>query len=141
MRPSPPRRLIVFQCQLHCCASCIAHRLSQALCPSDCLFQCSEQLYEPLLVGSIPVYFGALNAADFAPQNSFINATEFDGPAALGAYLARLLKEPSLLATYHAWRTDIEEVNRFLVFAKVCIMTQARCSSYACDDLRLVTTD
>jgi hypothetical protein len=77
-------------------------------------------------VGSVPVYFGAPNAADFAPRNSFINATEFNGPAALGAYLTRLLKEPSLFAKYHAWRTDTDEVNRLLMFAKVCVSSQER---------------
>ena len=134
MRPSPPSGLIVFQCivnQLHCSRPISS---SLPLLPLAAACQCSEQLYEPLLVGSVPVYFGAPNAADFAPQNSFINATQFDGPVALGAHLVRLLKEPSLLAKYHAWRADTDEVNRFLVFAKVRVPT------YACADLCLVTT-
>jgi hypothetical protein len=86
--------------------------------PPGCLPR-SGQLYEPLLVGSVPVYFGAPNAAAFAPARSFVDASSFDGPEALAAFLARLLTEPPLLAEYHAWRADANEVARLLEFAKV----------------------
>ena len=51
----------------------------------------TEKLYEPLIAGSVPVYRGAPNVADFAPApRCFIDAADFAGPAELAAYLDHL---------------------------------------------------
>jgi hypothetical protein len=60
----------------------------------------TEKFFEPLLAGSIPVYMGAPNIAEFAPgENSFINVADFDTPADLARFLASV--DP---ADYQAWR-------------------------------------
>src|SRR5690606_26281037 len=54
----------------------------------------TEKLYDPLWAGTVPVYFGAPNVADFAPRHSYIDATNFSGPRELAAYLRHLLETP-----------------------------------------------
>jgi hypothetical protein len=66
----------------------------------------TEKLYEPLIAGSVPVYRGAPNVADFAPApRCFIDAADFAGPAELAAYLDHLDRTPVAYAEYLAWKT------------------------------------
>ncbi len=65
----------------------------------------TEKFFDPLTVGSVPVYRGAPEAADFAPAaGSYIDARDFSGPAELGDYLAELDHDDEAYARYHAWR-------------------------------------
>lgn len=65
----------------------------------------TEKLFEPLLVGSVPLYLGASNAARFAPPGSFIDVTKFAGPKQLADYLKHLLQNPGEYEAYFQWRT------------------------------------
>ena len=64
----------------------------------------TEKLFDPLCAGTVPVYFGAPNARDFAPEHSFIDASEFSGPRELAAYLHHLLNSPDEYQSYFRWR-------------------------------------
>jgi alpha-1,3-fucosyltransferase 10 len=65
----------------------------------------TEKFFEPLMAGSVPVYLGAPNADDFAPgDRCFVDASHFDGPAALAAHLNRLDRDAGAYAEYHVWR-------------------------------------
>jgi hypothetical protein len=66
----------------------------------------TEKFFEPLLVGSVPVYLGAPNIAEFAPaDHCFINVADFRGPAHLAGYLQLLTEHPALYARYLAWKS------------------------------------
>lgn len=48
----------------------------------------TENFYIPLIAGSVPVYLGAQNVAEFAPdRRSFVDASEFKTPEELARYL------------------------------------------------------
>lgn len=65
----------------------------------------SEKFFDPLVVGSVPVYLGAHNIDAFAPADRcFIDATTFDGPGALAAHIKALDQDDEAYATYLAWR-------------------------------------
>ena len=65
----------------------------------------TEKLFEPLLAGTVPIYRGAPNVREFAPEHSYIDAEAHDGPAGLAAYLRHLMACPQEYAAYFAWRT------------------------------------
>jgi hypothetical protein len=66
----------------------------------------TEKFYDPLIVGSVPVYLGAPNIDDFAPgDNSFINAADWKSPKALAEYLIELAENESAYARYLEWKT------------------------------------
>ena len=50
----------------------------------------SEKVYNALSAGTIPVYYGAPNFADYVPRNSVIDVREFASPKALAEYLIML---------------------------------------------------
>ncbi len=63
----------------------------------------TEKFFQPLQVGSVPVYRGAGNVARFAPApSSYIDADDFPGPAALAQFLQSMTDEQ--YAGYHEWR-------------------------------------
>lgn len=64
----------------------------------------TEKLFDPLLVGTVPVYRGAPNAAEFTPEHSYIDAEAYGGPRGLAEYLHHLLQSPAEYAAYFAWR-------------------------------------
>ena len=67
----------------------------------------TEKLFDPLLVGSVPVYRGTGTVADLAPHpNSYIDARDFASPAELGRYLTHLAAHEEEYEAYRAWRTD-----------------------------------
>ncbi|HAP76773.1 MAG TPA: hypothetical protein DCR14_11885, partial [Acidimicrobiaceae bacterium] len=56
-----------------------------------------EKFFQPLLAGSVPIYRGAPNVADFAPApNCYIDADDFDGPADLARFLRSLTDDQYL---------------------------------------------
>ena len=63
----------------------------------------TEKFFQPLVAGSVPIYRGAPNVADFAPApDSYIDADRFDGPASLAHFL-RSMSDADYLR-YHEWR-------------------------------------
>lgn len=65
----------------------------------------TEKMFDPLLAGTVPIYLGAPNVADFVPPGSYIDATAFGGPAELASYLRHLERTPEDYDAYFAWRS------------------------------------
>ncbi|TGP24021.1 MULTISPECIES: glycosyltransferase family 10 [unclassified Mesorhizobium] len=65
----------------------------------------TEKMFDPLEAGTVPVYLGAPNAAEFVPDNSYIDAASFRTPAELAAYLRHLIETPPAYEAYLAWRS------------------------------------
>lgn len=60
----------------------------------------TEKFFEPLQMGSIPIYLGAPNIDEFAPgENCFVNAGDFASARELAEFLKKA--DP---AQFHAWR-------------------------------------
>jgi Glycosyltransferase family 10 (fucosyltransferase) C-term/Fucosyltransferase, N-terminal len=67
----------------------------------------SDKFFDALIMGSVPVYRGAPNVAEFAPgANCFINAADFAGPVELAAYLNRLDQHDDEYGSYLAWKVS-----------------------------------
>jgi len=67
----------------------------------------TEKFFDPLLAGSVPVYLGAPNIADYAPgEHCYVNAADFAGPAELAAYLRHLQHDDREYARFLAWKTQ-----------------------------------
>ncbi|CCV05044.1 putative Alpha3-fucosyltransferase [Mesorhizobium metallidurans STM 2683] len=64
----------------------------------------TEKLFDALKAGSVPVYLGAPNVGEFAPEGSYINAADFGSPAELAAYLRHLIPTPDAYEAYFGWR-------------------------------------
>ncbi|HQZ36736.1 MAG TPA: glycosyltransferase family 10 [Ilumatobacteraceae bacterium] len=88
----------------------------------------TEKFFQALLAGSVPIYRGAPNVALFAPApHSYIDATEFSGPAELAEFLAAMTDD--LYADYHEWRAagpKLEWRTRFASFATHAFVRLAR---------------
>lgn len=67
----------------------------------------TEKFFDPLVAGSVPVYLGAPNVADFAPApHSYIDTADFSGPDELAAYLNHLDQHDDEYQAYLAWKQD-----------------------------------
>lgn len=65
----------------------------------------TEKFFDPLIVGSVPVYLGAPNVAEFAPGNRcYIDVSELEGPKALAEYLTALNENDAAYQEYLAWK-------------------------------------
>jgi hypothetical protein len=88
----------------------------------------TEKFFDPLLVGTVPVYRGAPNIDRFAPgEHAFINANDFSGPNELAFYLNELASDDEAYRKFFRWRArpllpsfeaDLE-ANRVPYFAKL----------------------
>jgi alpha-1,3-fucosyltransferase 10 len=65
----------------------------------------TEKIFDPLLAGTVPIYRGAPDVADFVPAGSYIDAADFASPAALADHLRQVLKDEDAYARYFEWRT------------------------------------
>jgi len=66
----------------------------------------TEKLYQPLIAGSIPVYFGAPNARDYLPDSSAaVLGDAFATVDDMGAYLRELLSSDAELQRRVAWKS------------------------------------
>jgi hypothetical protein len=66
----------------------------------------SEKFFDPLIVGSVPVYMGAPNIDDFAPgEHCYINVAQFKGPRELAEYLIFAAGNQSEYDSYLDWKT------------------------------------
>jgi len=65
----------------------------------------TEKLYEPLMVGSVPVYRGAREVAELAPSpDCYIDASNFTSGRELGSYLNHLNSHHDEYLAYQQWR-------------------------------------
>ena len=65
----------------------------------------TEKFYDPLIVGSIPVYLGAPNIEEFSPgEKCFINVSDFDGPESLSRFLLDLSRDQARYSDYFEWK-------------------------------------
>jgi hypothetical protein len=61
----------------------------------------SLQVYQALLVGTVPIYIGAPNVDELLPcTNCIIKTTDFASPAALATHLQYLVQNPRYTRTY-----------------------------------------
>lgn len=67
----------------------------------------TEKFFDPLGAGSVPVYLGAPNVADFAPgRRCFVDTRDFAGPAALAEHLLALVRDPPAYEAYLEWKRE-----------------------------------
>lgn len=67
----------------------------------------TEKFFDPLVAGSVPVYLGAPNVADFAPAaRSYIDVNDFPGPRDLGTYLDHLDRHDDEYEAYLEWKQE-----------------------------------
>ncbi|XP_072950402.1 alpha-(1,4)-fucosyltransferase-like [Typha angustifolia] len=64
----------------------------------------TEKLFYALEAGSVPIYFGAPDVADFVPPNSIIDGSKFGSLEELAAYVKKVAEDPVAYAEFHAWR-------------------------------------
>lgn len=89
----------------------------------------TEKFYDPLLMGSVPVYLGAPNINDFTPGNNcFVDATQFENPRALASFMNNCYRDESLYKKLFNWKekplsqTFIDKVEEQHInpFVKLC---------------------
>ncbi len=67
----------------------------------------TEKVFDALIAGSVPLYFGAPNVEEFLPGNRcIINAADFAGPRELADYLRHLDADDAEYQQYLAWRAQ-----------------------------------
>jgi len=67
----------------------------------------TEKFYDPLLVGSVPVYLGAPNIEDFAPgDNCFVDVRQFEDPQALADFIKACYDDEQLYAQFFEWKNQ-----------------------------------
>ena len=63
------------------------------------------KFFDPLIVGSVPIYLGAPNIDDFAPgDNCYININSFSSVKALANYLLKLEADIEQYKEYLKWK-------------------------------------
>ncbi len=83
------------------------YRFTLAFENSICPDYVTEKFFDPLIAGSVPVYLGAPNVAEFAPDRScYIDASDFSGPADLADYLAVLATDDREYAKFFSWKSE-----------------------------------
>jgi len=67
----------------------------------------TEKFFDAIVAGSVPVYLGAPNIADFAPgDRCFIDVAAFAGPRELATHLLELSHDETAYQEYLAWKSD-----------------------------------
>jgi len=65
----------------------------------------TEKFYDPFEAGSVPVYLGAPNLADFVPgDHCYVDVDQFNGPRDLADYLVRAAADDIEYNSYFAWK-------------------------------------
>ncbi|MFT4071628.1 MAG: glycosyltransferase family 10 [Dysgonamonadaceae bacterium] len=65
----------------------------------------TEKFFDPLIVGSVPVYLGAPDIDRFSPgQNSFIDVRDYSSPEKLAQELHRLCRDSTAYGTFFKWK-------------------------------------
>ena len=64
------------------------------------------KFFDPLLAGSVPIYFGAPNISDFAPgDNCFVDVRQFENPRSLAHFINTSYDDAQLYATFFEWKS------------------------------------
>lgn len=67
----------------------------------------TDKFYDPLLVGTVPVYLGAPNIDDYVPDVAcYVNIRDYSSPRELAAYLNRCLTDDAEYGQYHRWSSQ-----------------------------------
>jgi hypothetical protein len=94
----------------------------------------TEKFFDPLVVGTVPVYLGAPNVDRFAPgYRCFVDASAFD-PKGLAEYLLHLQHDDAAYAEHFAWKDrpfrpgflELLEEQATPPFARLCRLVQMR---------------
>jgi hypothetical protein len=65
----------------------------------------TEKFFDPLVAGSVPIYLGAPNVADFAPgEHCYLDVADFSGPKDLAECLLSLGRDSAGYADYVRWK-------------------------------------
>jgi hypothetical protein len=65
----------------------------------------TEKFFQPLIMGSVPIYLGAPNIEEFAPgDNCYINVTDFSSIQELGEYIMELDSNEEKYNSYLKWK-------------------------------------
>ncbi|ORX50250.1 hypothetical protein BCR32DRAFT_211255 [Anaeromyces robustus] len=64
----------------------------------------TEKFFQPLEAGSVPIFYGTSNIADFAPPHSYINARDFKDAKELAEYLKFLNENDKEYESYLEWK-------------------------------------
>jgi hypothetical protein len=103
----------------------------------------TEKFYEGFMTDAVMVYLGAPNAERYAPApHSFINALDFEGPAALAVFLKELAGDEERYGAYQAWklarpaqvkeefaasmRHDMVNLDQNSMFCRLCKLVTAK---------------
>ena len=63
------------------------------------------KFYNPLLAGTVPIYFGAPNIHSFSPgENCFVDVTTFETPYKLAEFINRCYIDNSLYNSFFEWK-------------------------------------
>jgi len=71
----------------------------------------TEKIFEVMIAGCVPIYYGATNIGDYVPKDCFIAREQFENEEALHAYLKNIDKD-----TYNAY---IDRIKAFLVSEQI----------------------
>jgi hypothetical protein len=67
----------------------------------------TEKLWQPLLMGAIPIYWGAPDVNDFLPHpNAIIRVSDFESLEALADYLELLMTSDTAYKKHMQWRNE-----------------------------------
>lgn len=76
----------------------------------------TEKVFRPLMIGSVPVYFGSPNISDFMPNNhSIISVRDFETPKKLAEYIFVLNENDTLYEEYFRHRKEKKFTNPKLI--------------------------
>ncbi len=83
------------------------HKFTLAFENSIAIDYVTEKFFDPLVAGSVPVYLGAPNVAEFAPADRcYIDVNDFTGPRDVGSYLDHLDRHDDEYEAYLDWKRD-----------------------------------
>jgi len=66
----------------------------------------TEKLWGPLEAGTVPIYYGAPNVKEHAPNRSLILIEDFSTIDELAEYVIKVANDKHLYESYQAWRTQ-----------------------------------
>ncbi|KAF9109040.1 hypothetical protein BGX27_008062 [Mortierella sp. AM989] len=95
---------------------------------SNCVGYVTEKIYDVLAMGSIPVYMGASDIADYVPEGSYILAQDFKSTEALVEYIKTVDR-----SQFYKWKEVVKKDPS--QFCKRCMDTN---NDYACSILNNV---
>ena len=73
---------------------------------SHCDEYITEKLYNVMSMDIVPVVMGGANYSHALPPHSYIDASDFENPRELAAYLMKLHADDALYYEFFRWKTD-----------------------------------